>query len=299
MEYTLESYAGRIPCPHCGEFECGELKAYKQRVDPACTRTGKRVSKMALQKSAEAAGLMRITRCLTCDGKKIVQLALGRRATCPNCDGRGSVPSRRWNGGPHGLEKVNQRRRNWHRLRASLGLCIECDDQPWRDEKGHLHSLCKFHFDKSHKTDPEAVRQKRLARKAAGLCTECSEPHYVDADGKKHSLCRRHHDLQQKRMSKFNTTRKAKRLCYCGDKAVPGRDRCSTCLSTEVQRVMGKYASRKAKGLCILCGKHRSVKGRFGCVRCLKIRRELYHEQKDRKRFRMERKGQLERRLCG
>ncbi len=240
---------------------------------------------------------VRMSPCRTCSGTKIVHLALGRRATCPTCDGTGLVRTRQW--GVTNTEQTNKRRRGWRKLRASLGLCAQCDDPAWVDERGRKHSLCKFHYEKAPKTDPEAVRLLRKERREAGMCTECKDPTpvYVDSEGKRHSQCRHHFELQQKRMTKYNKKRKSAGKCFCGAKAKPGRDRCATCLSSEIKRVRLQKADRKAKNLCTKCGKRKPMVRRQWCAGCLKVARDQYRTRRQLSRFKVERRGQLARAL--
>lgn len=79
------------------------------------------------------------------------------------------------------------------------------------------------------------------------------------------------------------------RCIQCGGfdaNILEGRRRCKVCSMKANVRRSELREERRALGLCIYCGKEKSVDGRSGCRKCLdKIveRSERFHEKHDEK----------------
>ena len=127
-------------------------------------------------------------------------------------------------------------------------------------------------------TDAAGMAAKRAAQRAAGLCTECDNPRLPE-----HSVCERHFEMRRKRLEEYNRKRKARKLCFCGAPAKPGRDRCPACLALETKRQVERYTRRREAGLCLICGRRIPRPGKATCKFCAQGQHLSYVRARDRR----------------
>lgn len=157
--------------------------------------------------------------------------------------------------------------------RKSRGLCVKCGETAEANK-----SLCPYHLEQARRLQNAVLDRRR----SNGLCPLCGGE--LTNNRKTCNSC------LEKRLSKSRdevripwTNRKELGLCVaCGKLNSVGTRYCPKCKEKYKKTQDMSRVQRVASGLCGICGKRLSVRGKRRCIICIHKRKKWYSTSKFR-----------------